>query len=215
METKYDTTSTTMGETCEIIYSQKGNHKLRIRGYLMVKERNRNDIFYWCCVKNKSINCKGRVTTILINQQHYVKKFVNHNHEPTEDVKILNSNIKIEAETENNQDSFRFSPRSSDVTGESIPACMELKYVPLCTIETKEDCPVVTDVGAPQTPHLSTNVTYIKSICNILECEMLQMPEDVVEECKDEIMELIMRNRRKVKERKEIDVKRDSTVYST
>ena len=35
-----------MNEICEIIPSQKGNDKINVHGYLMVKERNREDIFY-------------------------------------------------------------------------------------------------------------------------------------------------------------------------
>src|SRR6266516_4862954 len=71
-----------MNEICEIIPSQKGNDKINVHGYLMVKERNREDIFYWCCEKRKSDNCKGRATTILINGSHYLRKFNDHHHAP-------------------------------------------------------------------------------------------------------------------------------------
>lgn len=66
----------------EIIVSQKGKEKMCVRGYLMIKERNREDIFYWCCEKRKQTNCKGRVTTIFVNGQHHIRKFVDHNHSP-------------------------------------------------------------------------------------------------------------------------------------
>jgi hypothetical protein len=71
-----------MNEICEIVPSQKGHDKINVRGYLMVKERNRDDKFYWCCEKRKLEGCKGRATTILNNGFHYLKKFCNHNHSP-------------------------------------------------------------------------------------------------------------------------------------
>ncbi|CAB4377153.1 unnamed protein product [Rhizophagus irregularis] len=71
-----------MNEICEIIPSQKGHNKINVRGYLMVKERNRDDKFYWCCEKRKLEGCKGRATTILNNGLHYLKKIGEHNHAP-------------------------------------------------------------------------------------------------------------------------------------
>src|ERR1700761_7113914 len=71
-----------MNEICEIIPSQKGKDKINIRGYLMVKERNRGDLFYWCCERRKSESCNGRATTVLSNNSHYLKKFNDHNHSP-------------------------------------------------------------------------------------------------------------------------------------
>src|SRR2546421_1435190 len=70
-----------MDEICEIIPSQKGNYKINIRGYLMVKESSRKNTFYWCCEKRKS-DCRGRATTIFLNDLHYLKNFVDHNHAP-------------------------------------------------------------------------------------------------------------------------------------
>ena len=40
-----------MNEICKLVPSQKGNNKINVRGYLMVKERNRDDKYYWCCEK--------------------------------------------------------------------------------------------------------------------------------------------------------------------
>lgn len=51
----------------EIIPSQKEKEKINVCGYLMVKEWNRDDLFYWCCEKRKSENCKGWATTVLFN----------------------------------------------------------------------------------------------------------------------------------------------------
>ncbi len=68
-------------EICDIVPSQKENNKINVRGYLMVKERIRNDIYYWCCEKRKD-NCKGRAITTFYNGSHYLKKFVEHDHSP-------------------------------------------------------------------------------------------------------------------------------------
>jgi hypothetical protein len=38
-------------EICELVPSQKGKDKLNVHGYLMVKERNKGDNYYWCCEK--------------------------------------------------------------------------------------------------------------------------------------------------------------------
>ena len=72
----------TMDEICEIIPSKKGNNKINVRGYLMVKERNRENLFYWCCEKRKSEGCKGRAVTNLCNNLHYLRNCVDHNHGP-------------------------------------------------------------------------------------------------------------------------------------
>ena len=61
-----------MDEICEIIPSQKGNNKINIRGYLMVKDKEREGKFYWCCEKRKSNSCNGRAVTILLNNQFYL-----------------------------------------------------------------------------------------------------------------------------------------------
>ncbi len=67
---------------CDIIPSQKENDKINVRGYLMVKERTRKDIYYWCYERRKLDNCKGCATTTFHNGSHYLKKFVEHDHSP-------------------------------------------------------------------------------------------------------------------------------------
>jgi hypothetical protein len=95
-----------MNEICEAVPSQKGNDKINVRGYLMVKERNREDIFYWCCEKRKAENCKGRATTALINGTHYLRKFNDHNHAPqasnAEVAKVI-AQIKLQAQESTDQ----------------------------------------------------------------------------------------------------------------
>jgi hypothetical protein len=47
-----------MDKICEIVPSQKGNDKINVCDYLMIKERNRENKFYWYCERKKS-GCKG------------------------------------------------------------------------------------------------------------------------------------------------------------
>ena len=57
-----------MDENCEIvkiISFQKGNDKIKVHEYLMVKKRNLKNTYYWCCEKRKLEKCKGRTITIF------------------------------------------------------------------------------------------------------------------------------------------------------
>ncbi|CAG8686744.1 2834_t:CDS:2, partial [Dentiscutata heterogama] len=56
--------------------------KIIVRGYLLVKDKNRNNSFYWCCEYKDSHNCKGKAVTILEGQSHVLKKFNEHNYTP-------------------------------------------------------------------------------------------------------------------------------------
>jgi len=78
-----------MDEICEIVPSQKGNDKLNVRGYLMVKDRNRNNVYYWCCERRRTEGCKGRATTTLYNDLQYLRNFSEHDHAP----QAVNTNI--------------------------------------------------------------------------------------------------------------------------
>ena len=66
-------------EICELVPSQKGNDKLNFRGYLMVKDKNRDNIYYWHCEKKKSEGCKGCATTIFKNGLHFLNNFLTIN----------------------------------------------------------------------------------------------------------------------------------------
>ena len=59
-----------MSEVCELVPSQKGNNKVNVHGYLMVKERSGEDKYYWHCEKRKSEGCKGWAMTMLQNNLH-------------------------------------------------------------------------------------------------------------------------------------------------
>lgn len=71
-----------MAEICEKVSSDRGQTKINARGYLMVKDKSRDDLFYWCCERRKSNNCKGRASTILVGNEHHLTKFVENNHTP-------------------------------------------------------------------------------------------------------------------------------------
>lgn len=48
-----------MEEYCDIVLSQQGRDKLVVKGYLIAKDKNRNDLFYWNCEKKCFINAKN------------------------------------------------------------------------------------------------------------------------------------------------------------
>jgi hypothetical protein len=48
-----------MNEICKIVPSQKENHKINVRGYLMVQDKVRESTYYWCCDKRKLEHCRG------------------------------------------------------------------------------------------------------------------------------------------------------------
>ncbi|CAG8540633.1 4322_t:CDS:2 [Cetraspora pellucida] len=69
-------------EICEIVPFQKGNNKIKVDEYLMIKEKNNEDRYYWCCEKNKLIKYRGRAVTVLKNGLHYLKRSSEHIHAP-------------------------------------------------------------------------------------------------------------------------------------
>jgi hypothetical protein len=71
-----------MEEFCDTVPSQKGKEKIVVKGYLMVKDKNRDDLYYWNC-ENKVVNkCRGRASTILIGGRHKLRADQEHNHAP-------------------------------------------------------------------------------------------------------------------------------------
>ncbi|CAG8743867.1 8663_t:CDS:1, partial [Dentiscutata erythropus] len=67
---------------CTTVNTTHNKQKIIVCGYLLVKDKNRDNSFYWCCEYKDSRNCKGRVVTILEDQSHVLKKFSEHNHAP-------------------------------------------------------------------------------------------------------------------------------------
>ncbi|CAF3849720.1 unnamed protein product [Rotaria sp. Silwood1] len=70
----------------EVIKSTKGKIKINIDGFLYVKDKNRDDLYYWVCERKsqKETKCTARATTICIGDQHKIHKFYaqQHNHAP-------------------------------------------------------------------------------------------------------------------------------------
>ncbi|CAG8515460.1 4762_t:CDS:1, partial [Cetraspora pellucida] len=67
-------------EICKIVQSIHGNEKIIIHEYILVKERNINKNYYWCCEYRSLKCCKGCAITVLKGQEHVLKKFNEHNH---------------------------------------------------------------------------------------------------------------------------------------
>ncbi|CAB4424033.1 unnamed protein product [Rhizophagus irregularis] len=94
-----------MDEVCEIIQSQKGNNKINVRGYLMIKERTKGDTYYWCCEKKRLEKCKGQATTIFLNSKHHLKNFVDHYHSPqASKVKVAKTVVQIKQQARETRD---------------------------------------------------------------------------------------------------------------
>src|SRR5437763_13191821 len=65
---------------CELILTNRGQTKINVDGYLMVKDKNRSNSYYWCCERRDTLKCNGRATTRLIDGQHYLRNTSDHNH---------------------------------------------------------------------------------------------------------------------------------------
>jgi len=65
---------------CELVSTTRGQAKINVNGYLLVKDKNRNNSFYWCCEKRGTMYCNGRAVTRLVNGQHHLQKTTDHNH---------------------------------------------------------------------------------------------------------------------------------------
>ena len=65
---------------CEVVPSIRNNNKINVHGYLMVKDKKRNNSYYWYCEKRDRLRCGGRAVTILTEDQHHLTKSTEHNH---------------------------------------------------------------------------------------------------------------------------------------
>jgi len=65
---------------CEIISSIRGQDKINVNGYIMIKDKHRNDKYYWCCEKRVALQCNGRAVTKLIEGEHHLHNVSEHNH---------------------------------------------------------------------------------------------------------------------------------------
>lgn len=69
---------------CFTLPTAQGNDKLCVEGYIYHKERQQcGNRCYWACAKRKSIQCCGRLVTVLENGEHTVQSVTirQHNHE--------------------------------------------------------------------------------------------------------------------------------------
>ncbi|XP_050054122.1 uncharacterized protein LOC126549329 [Aphis gossypii] len=108
-----------MEEYCDIVLSQQGREKLVVKGYLMVKDKNRDDLYYWNCEKKVLFKCKGRASTILIDGRHKLRSDNDHNHAPEASrapVAIANSILKDTARSTTNKPSQIIQSTQSNVS---------------------------------------------------------------------------------------------------
>ena len=68
----------------ELIKSTKNNLKININGFLYIKDKNRDNLYYWVCERKgqKTSKCTARAVTICVGTQHKIHKFDSskHNH---------------------------------------------------------------------------------------------------------------------------------------
>jgi len=70
-----------MANICESVSSKRGKIKLVINNYILTKDKNRGNLFYWRCERRRSISCcRGFASTYLIKGQHYLRYMTDHNH---------------------------------------------------------------------------------------------------------------------------------------
>ena len=69
-----------MNTVCEIISSNRGKDKINVHGFIMCKDKNNNNSYYWRCEKRDALQCKGRAVTKFVEGQHRLQKVTDHNH---------------------------------------------------------------------------------------------------------------------------------------
>ena len=85
------------GEICKMIESQKKKKMIVVNGYIMQKDKNRNDLYYW--------DCKHRSHTIYIDGVHKLRSSKNHNHAPDTSNQIVIAKVReIKSIASSNQD---------------------------------------------------------------------------------------------------------------
>ena len=96
-----------------MIESQKKKKMIVVNGYIMQKDKNRNDLYYWDCKhrshtsagRNSGICCNGRASTIYIDGVHKLRSSKNHNHAPDTSNQIVIAKVReIKSIASSNQD---------------------------------------------------------------------------------------------------------------
>ncbi|GBC10926.2 hypothetical protein GLOIN_2v1446576 [Rhizophagus irregularis DAOM 181602=DAOM 197198] len=93
-------------DICEAVSSIRNKNKINIHGYLMVKDKKRNNSYYWYCKKRDQLRCNGRATTMFTKNQYHLVKFTDHNHAAdASQVKVVKSLnlLKEQAQQTNDQ----------------------------------------------------------------------------------------------------------------
>ena len=67
-------------DICKVVSSIQNKDKINVCGYLIIKDKKRNNSYYWYCEKRDQLRCRGRATTLFTEDQHYLVKATEHNH---------------------------------------------------------------------------------------------------------------------------------------
>ena len=74
------------GNYAEVIKSIKDTCEINIDGFLYIKDKNHDGVYYWICERKsqKKTKCTAKATTIRTGNQHKLQKFYaqRHNHAP-------------------------------------------------------------------------------------------------------------------------------------
>ncbi len=65
---------------CDLVYSTQNNPKIIVHEYLLIKDKNHNEKYYWYYKYRKKQNCNRRAAMILENEEHVLVKFTKHNY---------------------------------------------------------------------------------------------------------------------------------------
>ena len=72
--------------SAELIKSIKHKCEINIDGFLYIKDKSRDGVYYWICEhkSQKKTKCTAKATTIRTGDQHKIQKFYaqQHNHAP-------------------------------------------------------------------------------------------------------------------------------------
>ena len=84
----------------EVIKSIKNKCEINIDGFLYIKDKNLDGVYYWICEpkSQKKTKCTAKATTIRTEDQHKIQKFYaqQHNHSPeTSKPEVLKAYISM------------------------------------------------------------------------------------------------------------------------